>query len=119
MSNGDNGDQQPGSYLVIPYYAGDVGSRPLPSSIPFWTCRSIMINGSPYAGQHLPVGETVSLTVDVINYGTLTTPAVCLLFWANPATVFTNATVAPGLIGQVTLPLARNALTTTPDALPG
>lgn len=106
-----NDRDQPGTYLVIPYYSGDTGSRPLPSSIPFWTCSSIKINGSPYTGQPLTAGEAVSLTVDVINYGTLTTPALCLFFWANPTTSFTNATVH--LIGQTSLPLARLALTTT------
>jgi hypothetical protein len=110
--NGDgNGDGKnpPGTYLVIPYFSGDMGSRPLPSADPFWMCTSILINGSPYAGQQLIVGETIQLSLDAINYGTLTAPAVCMFFWANPTTAFTNATVQ--FIGQTSLSLARNALT--------
>src|ERR1700733_3257203 len=106
--NSDNGKggtgNPPGTYLVIPYYSGDQGSRPLPSADPFWMCTSILINGSPYAGQKLPVGETVQLSLDAINYGILTAPALCLFFWANPTTNFTNASVT--LIGQTTVALA-------------
>ena len=117
MSNGVKGGggkgNQPGTYLVIPYYSGDEGVRPLPSSFPFWMCSSININGSPYAGQQLPVGETVELTMDAINYGSLTVPALCLFFWANPTTSFTNTSVQ--LIGQAPLTLATDVLgTTTP-----
>jgi hypothetical protein len=104
-----NGNGNPGTYLVIPYYHGDMGSRPLPSADPLWACTSILINGAPYAGQKLTVGETVELSLDAINYGTLTAPALCLFFWANPSTAFTSTTVQ--LIGQTPLSLARNALT--------
>jgi hypothetical protein len=109
---GDN-ENQPGSYLVIPYYLGDTGGRPLPPSYAFWTCAAIKINGAPYHARPLAPGETVSLTVDVINYGLLTTPALVRLFWTDPTVAFTAASLAPGLIGQLTLPLARGALTTT------
>jgi hypothetical protein len=109
---GDNEDQ-PGSYLVIPYFSGDTGSRPLPASYAFWACAAIKINGAQYQGQQLAPGETVNLTVDVINYGLLTTPALVRLFWTDPTVAFTPANLAPGLIGQLTLPLARGALITT------
>lgn len=93
-NNGNNGDgNSPGTYLVIPYYAGDEGAWPLPSADPFWMCSSILINGSPYAGQKLISGQTVNLSLDAINYGDLTTPATCVFFWASPTTVFTNTTV--------------------------
>jgi hypothetical protein len=114
MSNGDgkNGGKS-GTWLVIPYYAGDMGARPLPSSIPFWTCSSIKINGSPYAGQPLTAGQTVNLTLDAINYGTMTTAAQCLFYWANPTTAFTYPNVQ--LLGQGVFPtgLARGALSTS------
>jgi hypothetical protein len=113
--NSDNGKggngNPPGTYLVIPYYSGDSGSRPLPSSYPFWMCNSILINGSPYGGQQLVPGQTVELSLNAINYGTLTAPALCLFFWANPTTNFTNASV--NLIGSASLSLPRALLTTT------
>jgi hypothetical protein len=109
-------DDQPGSYLVIPYYPGDTGSRPLPDSVAFWTCGAIKIDGASYTGQQLVPGETVNLTVDVVNYGTVTTPTLVRFFWADPTVGFTTATIMPGLIGQVTLPLARGTLTTTEPA---
>jgi hypothetical protein len=105
---GGNGNP-PGTYLVIPYFSGDMGSRPLPSADPFWMCTSILINGSPYAGQQLMPGQNIQLSLDAINYGTLTAPALCLFFWANPTTAFTGATVQ--FIGQTSVSLARNALT--------
>lgn len=105
---GGNGNP-PGTYLVIPYFSGDMGSRPLPSADPFWMCTSILINGSPYAGQQLMPGQNIQLSLDAINYGTLTAPALCLFFWANPTTAFTSTTVQ--FIGQTSLSLARNALT--------
>jgi hypothetical protein len=113
MSNikGNGGSSNPGSYLVVPYYTGDLGSRPLPSSYPFWACSAIKVDGSPYAGQKLHPGQSVALSLDVINYGTLTAPTVCLFFWADPTTNFTNATVQ--LIGTTSLALPRAVLTTT------
>jgi hypothetical protein len=111
MGNGNNGKNgnQPGVHLVIPYYSGDPGGRPLPSADPFWMCTSILVNGSPYAGQQLMVGQSVALGLDAINYGALTAPTACLFWWANPTTAFSAATV--NLIGQTSLSLARNALT--------
>ena len=113
MASRRGDDDQPGSYLVIPYYPGDTGSRPLPDSVAFWTCGAIKIDGASYTGQQLVPGETVNLTVDVVNYGTVTTPTLVRFFWADPTVGFTTATIMPGLIGQVTLPLARGTLTTT------
>jgi hypothetical protein len=113
---GGNGDQPSAStYLVIPYYSGDQGSRPLPSAEPFWMCNSIKINGTPYTGQQLPRKETVKLTLDAVNYGTMPAGATCLFFWANPTTNFTGASVT--IIGQVPVLLARNTLTTTAPIL--
>lgn len=122
MGDGDKGANgaQPGTYLVIPYYGGDQGSRPLPSADPFWMCNAIKINGNPYAGQQLPRGQSINVTLDAINYGTLTAPTLCLFFWANPTTNFTSSSVQ--LIGQTSLSLSRNALTTTapiPWIVPG
>jgi hypothetical protein len=109
---GKNGGQ-PGTWLVIPYYAGDMGARPLPSSIPFWTCSSIKINGSPYAGQPLTADQPFNLTLDAINYGTATTAALCVFYWASPTTAFTGSNVH--LLGQAVFAggLARGALATS------
>jgi hypothetical protein len=107
MSNGTKnggGKGNPnGVVLVIPYYPGDMG-RPLPSAYPFWSCQSIRLGGSPYAGQILVPGQTVELTVEAVNYGGQTASAVCLLFWANPTTSFTNASVNFIGTAPVTLP---------------
>jgi hypothetical protein len=103
----------PGNYLVIPYYTGDQGYRPPPSADPFWMCKSIMINGRPYAGQELPRGETVNLSLTAVNLGTLPAPTICLFFWANPTTSFTSASLQ--LIGQTIVSLVYNVLTTSPS----
>jgi hypothetical protein len=99
--------------LVIPYFSGDQGFRPLPSAYPYWMCHAIKIDGSPYAGQLFSPGQTVNLTVDVINIGTLTVTPVVLFFWAPPTTNFTFPPAT--LIGLVSPSpvLAMNALTTT------
>jgi hypothetical protein len=114
------GGAEPSTHLVIPYYSGDQGVRPLPAADPFWMCNAIKINGSPYAGQTLLRGETVALTVDAINFGTLTSPALCLIFWASPTTVFTSRSL--NLIGQAALPLYPGLPATTaavPWTVPG
>jgi hypothetical protein len=111
-SNDGNGNgNQPSTHLVIPYYSGDMGNRPLPSADPFWMCTSILVNGAPYAGQSLTAGQTIELNLDAINYGTLTAPTLCLFYYANPTTAFTSSTV--NIIGSTAIPLARNALTET------
>jgi hypothetical protein len=90
-SNGNNGDRNlPGTHLVIPYYTGDQGARPLPAADPFWMCTSILIDEGPHAGQKLTSGQTASLSLDAVNRGDLTTPATCLFYWANPTIVFTG-----------------------------
>jgi hypothetical protein len=104
--DGQGNGNQPSTYLVIPYYAGDTGSRPLPSADPVWMCTSILVNGAPYAGQHLMAGQTVELDLDAVNYGTLTAPTVCQFYYANPTTAFTTATV--NVIGAASGALARN-----------
>jgi hypothetical protein len=115
MSNGTKGDGGKGNpngvYLVIPYYPDDMGSRPLPSAYPFWSCQSIHLGGSPYAGQKLVPGQTVELAVEAINYGAQTASAVCIVFWANPTTSFTNASV--NFIGTAPLTLAAHAVNIT------
>jgi hypothetical protein len=108
------GPEEPGTHLVIPYYVGDLG-RPLPSSYPFWMCPSILVNGSPYTGQALKGGQTVELSLIAVNHGFLTAPGVCVFFWANPTTSFTDAAV--NVIGVSTVALPRDALTTTPIAV--
>jgi hypothetical protein len=107
--NGTNGEgNPPGTHLVIPYFTGDPGSRPLPSADPFWMCTSILINGSPYAGQKLTSGETVNLSLDAVNYGQLTTPATCVFFWADPTTVFTKTSVQLANAQNPALPSSSN-----------
>ena len=114
MGNGKDGNKdQPGNYLVIPYYPGDPGNRPPPPAYPFWMCSSILVNGTPYAGQQLMVGQTVELDLNVINYGILPAPTLCLFFYAKPTTNFTVATSK--IIGSTPVALSRNHLTTTPS----
>jgi hypothetical protein len=108
--NGDGKGNPNGVSLVIPYYPGDMG-RPLPSAYSFWACQNIHVGGSPYAGQQLVPGQTVELTVEAANYGGQTASAVCILFWANPTTSFTNASV--NFIGTAPLTLAAYAARTT------
>jgi hypothetical protein len=109
MSNGINGDgNPPGTYLVIPYYSGDEGARPLPSTDPIWMCSSIRVNGTAYSGQKLTSGETVTLSLDAINYGELTAPATCVFFWANPTTVFTSDSISLANAQTPMLPSSSN-----------
>jgi hypothetical protein len=120
MGNGGKGGTGNSSlsWLVIPYYSGDHGSRPLPSSDPFWACTSIKVDGSPYAGQLLQKNQTVELSLDAINYGTAAAPALCLFFWAVPTTSFTSANT--NLIGQANLwqtSAGQVSQSLSPDAL--
>ena len=94
-------DQLPSTHLVIPYFNGDKGrpsvERPLSSSIVWWLCPSIIVNGQPGKNQ-FQRGVPTSVTVDVANWGsgTLSAPILVQLWWADPSTGFTTKT----LLGQ-------------------
>lgn len=93
--------QQASTYLVIPYFHGDRGrpanERPLSSSVIWWLCPSIIVNGQP-GKNTFQRGVPTSVTVDVANWGagTLTAPVQVQVWWADPSTGFTSKT----LLGQ-------------------
>lgn len=95
------------SWLVIPYFEGDVGrvdvERPLVDGKGFsWLCPSIIVNGQP-GGTAFQRGEPISIEVDVANWGAGVLPAAALvrLWWAEPTLAFSAAT----LFGQTTVPV--------------
>jgi hypothetical protein len=77
--------------LVIPYFAQDVGYRPLPANIPIWLCTSILINGSSYVGA-LPTGVPVNLSVMVRNAGSEGTLTYARFYYTDASSGFTNLT---------------------------
>jgi hypothetical protein len=89
-------ESQPVStFLVIPYFSGDRGrpsiERPLSSSIVWWLCPSIIVNGQP-GKNAFQRGVPTSVTVDVANWGagTLAAPVQVQVWWADPSTGFTT-----------------------------
>lgn len=101
------GKNPPTAYLVIPYFNGDNGDRPPPSSYPIWMCRSIKIDGNPYAGQKFSVGQTHLLSLDADNFGLSTVVATCIFYYADPTTSFTAQ--SPKLIGSANAAMARSS----------
>lgn len=99
-------------WLLIPYFAGDQGIRPLPSSVKFYLCESILINGAPYAGQLLPIGRPVDIRVRCTNLGSATTSALVLLWWADPTLAFTGPNL--NFIGQSSLSLSTGNVKVSP-----
>jgi hypothetical protein len=93
-------------YLVVPYFTGDRGARPLPPAIPFWACPGIHVNGAPYAGQPLPIGTPVTVDVQASNIGQASTSLMLHLYWASPTAAFTSKNV--NLIGQVPAKLSTD-----------
>lgn len=95
-------------YVLIPYFAGDYGTRPLP--VPYFTCPGLHVGGSSYAGTPLTPGSTLSLSAQVINYGHASAAEVAF-YWADPSTAFTKS--ALHLIGLTALYLPWKVLTET------
>lgn len=115
MSNGGRGGNGKLAKvkLVIPYYVGDQGQRPLPSADPFWMCRSILVDGAPYGGQILQAGQSVELSLDAVNIGWVPATAVCVFFYARPTTNFTSQNTT--IIASVNLPLEPGMVTPSPS----
>jgi hypothetical protein len=90
-----------GPFLFIPYYPGDVGSRPLPATTPFWECPGIKLDGLTRSA-HPPLvrGQVVNLTATVANLGSAGALARVTFLWGDPATGFTAQTLHP--IGTLT-----------------
>ncbi len=112
----DRGGDDPkvGTYLVIPYFAGDRGrpgvERPLGANVIDWLCPSIIVNDQP--GQNsFRRGDPTRVTVDVGNYGagTLTAPVYVRVWWSDPTTGFTTL----NLFGQATIAAPNGKVTRT------
>ena len=111
-------DQQ-STYLVVPYFSGDIGQpgidRPLPPAaapgVVSWACPSIKVGGPP--GTFIP-GDPLSVTVTVANHGAGTGVAIVnvAVWWADPTTAFTLT----HLHGQsvVAVPSRGGVVTTKP-----
>lgn len=98
-------------YRLLKAHLGLLGDFTLPA-VPApmnntLTAKVVILGIVPGTGQQLHAGETHQLTLDVMNYGSLTAPANCLFFWAVPTTNFTPAYVSNNttgyLIGQAAL----------------
>jgi hypothetical protein len=107
--NEQNGDRPSNvtSWLVIPYFEGDIGrvgsERPLPAGKgTSWLCPSIIVDGQP-GGTKFKRGRPISIEVDVANWGSGVLPAAALmrLWWADPTLAFSVAT----LFAQTTVPV--------------
>jgi hypothetical protein len=115
-----DGNREPGTFLVIPYFSGDEGrpgiERPLDASHPTYACSSIVVNGMPGSNQFTR-GVATSVTVDVANWGNGTTvaPVQIALWWAEPATGFTTG--AP--LGQAVVGVPTGGATYTSPPIVG
>ncbi|MDJ1479975.1 hypothetical protein QNI16_05715 [Cytophagaceae bacterium YF14B1] len=103
---GDDRDPNIDPYLVIPYYAADIGVRPLPATVVAWFCESIFIDGVPHTGAPLIAGSTVMISAMVKNAGVKPAAAYIRFYWLDPTTVFTQADLADGFIGQGVFPVS-------------
>jgi hypothetical protein len=100
--NGPNGVT---TWLVIPYFAGDVGrkgvDRPLPPGKGVsWLCHSIFVDGIP-GNTSFRRGDPLRVALEVANWGAGPIPAPVLvrLWWSDPTLAFSTATP----IGQTTI----------------
>lgn len=98
--NGHNTDRPTGvtTWLVIPYYQGDVGRKGIERPVPdgkgaSWLCPSIIVDGQP-GGTAFRRGVPISVEVEVANWGAGVLPAATLLrlWWSDPTLVFSTAT---------------------------
>ena len=94
-----------GTWLVMPYFDGDVGrkgtERPLPPGKgASWLCPSILVDGVP-GNTAFRRGVPLRIAVEVTNWGAGPLPAAALvrLWWSDPTLAFTAATA----IGHTTL----------------
>ncbi len=100
-SDEQNSDRPNGvtSWLVIPYFEGDVGragnERPVPAGKAIsYLCPSIIVDGQP-GGTTFRRGVPVSIEVEVANWGAGVLPAAALmrLWWSDPTLAFSTATL--------------------------
>lgn len=93
------------TWLVIPYFDGDVGrkgvDRPLPPGKgASWLCPSIVVDGVP-GNTAFRRGVPLRIGLEVANWGAGTLPAAALvrLWWSDPTLAFSSAVA----IGQTTI----------------
>jgi hypothetical protein len=93
------------TWLVIPYFDGDIGrkgvDRPLPPGKgASWLCPSIVVDGVP-GNTAFRRGVPLRVALEVANWGAGTLPAAALvrLWWSDPTLAFSTAVA----IGQTTI----------------
>src|SRR5690606_33597734 len=101
------------TWLVIPYFDGDVGrkggERPLPAAKgASWLCPAFRVDGVP-GNTAFERGQPFQLELEVANWGAGTLPAVALvrLWWSDPAMSFAKAT-----------PIGQTSVVVPPDGKP-
>src|SRR6266403_4688527 len=94
----------PTPFVVIPYFSGDDGTRPVdPQKATWWLCSSILINDVPYSGP-LDRSNPLKLSVRVANWGHYpATPLLVRLFWSPPASGPAGVQLHP--VGQTIFPV--------------
>jgi len=110
--NDHNSDRPNGvtTWLVIPYYEGDVGRKGIERPVPdgkgaSWLCPSIIVDGLP-GGTAFRRGVPISVEVEVANWGAGVLPAAALLrlWWSDPTLAFSTATE----FARTTIPVPPN-----------
>jgi hypothetical protein len=93
------------TWLVIPYFAGDIGRKGIDRPLPpgkgaSWLCPSIVVDNVP-GNTAFRRGVPLRIALDVANWGAGTLPAAALvrLWWSDPTLAFSTATA----IGQTTI----------------
>jgi len=101
------------TWLVIPYFDGDVGrkggERPLPAGKgASWLCPAFRVDGVP-GNTAFERGQPFQLELEVANWGAGTLPAVALvrLWWSDPTMSFAKAT-----------PIGQTSVVVPPDVKP-
>jgi len=107
------------AYLFIPYFDGDIGSRPLPTGIIFYLCPNILVNGVAYKGVPLQKGQTFDLSIKICNFGTkVARNVVARIYWANPTVGFLRSQIADNIIAQMQIPVIQTGTTITTTTTP-
>jgi hypothetical protein len=101
---GPVGEQHPdplAAYFFFPYFSGDDGSRPLPSTVAGYNCPSLLVNGVPWDWKPLPPGGTIQLSATVTNGGGLGAYAVVQFRWAPWSAQFSQNLAVIGEVGDI------------------
>lgn len=100
-----DGPRGANTWMVIPYFDGDVGRRNVERPLPpgkgvSWRCSSILVDGVP-GNTAFRRGVPLRIAVVVTNWGAgvLPAPALVRLWWSDPTLTFVN----PKPIGQTTV----------------